>query len=190
VLGAVETVLNDRPLTYISEDQDDLIPLTSYMFLHQQVQSSFPEAAEIDFQGVQRAVKVLGKLREELRERFRREYLSQLIHRGKAKDCKKLLVGDIVLVGADQKKRLLWPMGRIVELLPGADGKVRVAKVQVKDSVLVRPLQRLYPMEISTPAEVPAIASRDEEEVIVGEEPGVITWSGRHVKVPQRYESE
>lgn len=39
-------------------------------------------------------------------------------------------------------------MGRIIELIPGADGKIRTAKVKTSKGILLRPLQRLYPLEI------------------------------------------
>jgi len=60
-------------------------------------------------------------------------------------------VGDVVLVGSDGKKRFEWPLGRIIELFPGKDGKTRVVKVKTKNGVYLRPIQRLYPLEVSSP---------------------------------------
>ena len=31
-------------------------------------------------------------------------------------------IGDVLLVGSDDRKRLQWPVARIVELIPGRDG--------------------------------------------------------------------
>ncbi|OXA53364.1 Cytochrome P450 4C1 [Folsomia candida] len=39
----VEAVINSRPLTYISEDKDDLVPLTPAMFLQDNLEVEFPE---------------------------------------------------------------------------------------------------------------------------------------------------
>jgi len=39
-------------------------------------------------------------------------------------------VGDIVLVGSDNKKRFEWPLGRIMELVPEKDIRIRVAKIR------------------------------------------------------------
>jgi len=45
-------------------------------------------------------------------------------------------------------------LAKVVELTPGRDGLVRVAKLKTQHSVLVRPLQRLYPLEVSSAEEV------------------------------------
>lgn len=50
-----------------------------------------------------------------------------------------LKVGDVVLLSSDNKKRDDWLMGKIVELFPGLDGKIRVTKVKVKGNHIVRP---------------------------------------------------
>ena len=63
-------------------------------------------------------------------------------------------VGNIVIVHDDKHPRGLWKVGRIQELLPRADGKVRGAFIRVRSkghsSVLKRLLQRLYPLEVRT----------------------------------------
>lgn len=46
-------------------------------------------------------------------------------------------------------KRLDWPLGKITQLFPGRDGKVRVARLKTATGELVRPVQRLYPLELS-----------------------------------------
>lgn len=81
-------------------------------------------------------------------ERFRKEYLSNLIQRKAEKNIPVPDIGDVVLVGSDNKKRYEWPLGRIVELIPGKDDKVRVARVKTRQGIFTRPLQRLYPLEV------------------------------------------
>ena len=51
--------------------------------------------------------------------------------------------GDIVLVVDSNSPRGHWPLGRILEVLPGADGIVRVAKVYVGKKVSIRPVNKL-----------------------------------------------
>ncbi|GLV35125.1 hypothetical protein CBL_01727 [Carabus blaptoides fortunei] len=86
---------------------------------------------------------------QELKKRFRKEYLAQLVQRGKDKKIHTFQIGDVVLVEMDNKKRILWPMGKISELITGKDGVARVAKLQTKSGMLIRPLQRLFPLEVS-----------------------------------------
>ncbi|GFR12734.1 DUF5641 domain-containing protein [Trichonephila clavata] len=60
----------------------------------------------------------------------------------------KLYVGDIVLIGTD-KKRLHWLLGRVLELFPGKDGIIRLVKLQTERGDILRPIQRLYPLELT-----------------------------------------
>jgi len=77
--------------------------------------------------------------------RFRRkEYRGQLVQKAKERKT------PIPKVGADNKKRLMWPLGKILQLIEGKDGKGRVAKVKTENEILVRTLQRLYPLKMPT----------------------------------------
>lgn len=156
-LCEVEAVMNGRPLTYVSEDMEDLIPLTPSMFLQDVTTTDLPEMEVLNSQGLQKKYKEMMKLREALRERFRKEYLSQLVQRGSTKKCEEFKVGDVVLVGSDNQKRLQWPMAKIVELFPGKDNEIRVARVKTQGGFLVRPLQRLYPLEMSSQEAFPLV---------------------------------
>ena len=44
-------------------------------------------------------------------------------------------------------KRGDWPLGRVTEVCPGADGLVRVVKVKVGKTIYKRPVHRLCPLE-------------------------------------------
>lgn len=66
--------------------------------------------------------------------------------------------GDIVLVKNPSKTRQHWVLGRIIELYPGSDGKVRNVKLLRGDAdwekkgglmVELHSLQHLFPMELS-----------------------------------------
>ena len=65
-------------------------------------------------------------------------------------------VGDVVIVHDDSLPRSLWKLGLIEELFKGPDGVARGALVRLapkdgKQSTLHRPIQRLYPLEVSQP---------------------------------------
>lgn len=51
----------------------------------------------------------------------------------------------------DIHKRIDWPLGRVIKVIPGRDGEIRVVKIKTENGELVRPVQRLYPLEITTP---------------------------------------
>ena len=63
-----------------------------------------------------------------------------------------LAVGDIVILKDYQTKRAFWKLCKILEVIPGKDGNVRAAKVEVASvkgkKVFRRPLQHLIPLEI------------------------------------------
>jgi len=195
-LSAVEATVNSRPLTTITEDIDDLVPLTPDMFTRGSLGSVFPEGEEVTVRALNSRYKKMQILKTELQARFRREYLSLLVQKGNEKRIRHVEIGDIVLVGSDNKKRFEWPLGRIVEVYPGKDGHVRVAKVRTAVGVLTRPLQRLYPLEIPNPEIVSpskeVIKKAINKEKVkkardeTAEDP-VVTKSGRRVIRPKRY---
>ena len=47
-------------------------------------------------------------------------------------------------------RRRQWPLAKVFELIPGRDVVIRVARVKTQQGVLVRTLQRLYPLEMSS----------------------------------------
>ena len=64
--------------------------------------------------------------------------------------------GEVVIVHDDSLPRGLWKLGRVLEVIPGADGLPQSALVQVarrdkQHALLKRPVQLLYPLEISQP---------------------------------------
>ncbi|XP_037048786.1 uncharacterized protein LOC119083230 [Bradysia coprophila] len=144
----VESLMNGRPLTYVSDDPDDLVPLTPAAFLCDIEQSEFPEIEVITGSRLREKLRHLGQLKKELRDRFRSEYLGQLVQRTNPQDNYAFQLGEVVLIASEDKKRLEWPMARITELIEGTDGKIRVAKVKTMNGELTRALQRLIPMEV------------------------------------------
>ncbi|UYV80892.1 hypothetical protein LAZ67_19002111 [Cordylochernes scorpioides] len=183
-LCEVESIINNRALSYISEDGQDLIPLTPQMFLQNNENNEFPELEKIRANSFTRKYKILSKLNEELKQRFRKEYLGVLIQRAEKKRERCLKEGDLVLIGQDNTKRIFWPVGRIIKLYSGKDEVNRVAKVKTSTGEWLRPVQRLFPLEISS-EEIPEKTSGDKGR----EKPLTIkTRSGREVRQPIRKE--
>lgn len=176
-LKTVEEVMNGRLLTYVSDDPDDLQPLTPSLFLNMNGPAKFPEGELSQGERLRVRLKCTETLKEELKNRFRREYLSQLIFKRKGRPTRPLKVGEIVIVGSDNRKRIDWPLGRILELYSGKDQVCRVAKVQTRDRILERPVQQLYPLEVD---------EFFEEDKNYGEKV-LRTRSGRIVKKTNRF---
>ncbi|GIX98339.1 integrase catalytic domain-containing protein [Caerostris extrusa] len=64
--------------------------------------------------------------------------------------CQELKVGDIVLIELGNKKRVMWPMGKIEKIYSSRDGASRVVQVKTSSDCLTRPIQKLYLLEVST----------------------------------------
>ncbi|UYV84569.1 hypothetical protein LAZ67_X002650 [Cordylochernes scorpioides] len=205
ILENCERVINARPLTYIAEDNDDLVPLTPEMFLRE------PRAeGEIDLNEFRcnfgKSYLKRKRLLKEFRNRFRSEYLGLLVHHDNRKKQRQLKVGDIVLVEVENRKQINWPMGKITKVFPGTDNVRRLVEVKTKSGFMKRAVQRLFPLEVPSedveqgdgelkPAEDEIVrektsgmesASAQEKTtpVKVGK---VYTRSGRKVKLPIRF---
>lgn len=104
----------------------------------------------------------------------------------KRKSCNKTLkVGDVVLVEDDTIKRIGWPLARIEQLFPGKDGVPRVAKVRTVNGSMMRPIQRLYPLEVDQD-EGGGFNMKDVIEDKKKTE--TVTRSGRVSRPPRRFE--
>ncbi|GFT30852.1 integrase catalytic domain-containing protein [Trichonephila clavipes] len=144
-----ESVINSRPLTYLSEDQEDLVALTPAMFLQEIKENGVPDLDLIDSQRMNRRFLYRQRMRQELRKRFRLEYLGQLKSFSKSRKEDVIKEGDIVLIGDTNSKRIYWPLAKVIKLIPGRDGRVRVVEVSTSSGSFLRPIQRLYPLEVS-----------------------------------------
>lgn len=98
-LYLVEAIINERPLTFVTEDGDDLIPLTPSMFIKDLQSSEYPEAEAVGIEGMTAKYKSMKMLQHQIRDRFRKEYLGLLVQRGKERKSTPCQVGDVVLIG-------------------------------------------------------------------------------------------
>ncbi|UYV79974.1 hypothetical protein LAZ67_18001244 [Cordylochernes scorpioides] len=78
VMCDVESLMNTRPLTYLTEESEDLAPLTPSLFLHEVREVGVPDLDLIDNQTLSRKYQYIKRVREDLRERFRIEYFGFL----------------------------------------------------------------------------------------------------------------
>ena len=164
----IESILNSRPLSFIaSSDLEE--PLTPFHLLNGRRLSNLPD--ELCFRRVTEEYTVgtspvlLNKRLQYLQttldrfwERWRKEYLINLrerYHYGKqSPNALKIHTGDIVIVHTEQDARGFWRLGRVKELITGTDGQTRGAIIYTtsrdnRPSLLRRPTQRLYPLEIN-----------------------------------------
>ncbi|GFQ80305.1 DUF5641 domain-containing protein [Trichonephila clavata] len=63
----------------------------------------------------------------------------------------------MVLIGDDNKKRLSWPIAKIIELIPGRDGEIRTVRLKTHYGTVIYPVQRIFRLEVQS------IANNDKE---------------------------
>ncbi|GFT45298.1 integrase catalytic domain-containing protein [Nephila pilipes] len=84
-------------------------------------------------------------------------------------------VDEIVLLEDNNKRRSYWNLARVLKVIPGRDGQIRLALIKTENSELLRPVQRLYRLELENPV------------VKTGDKPiPLTTSSGRVVKTPAK----
>ena len=88
-------------------------------------------------------------LAQQFMNRFQMGYIQELRERQKWNQASPpLKVGEIVIVEMPNKKRLEWPLARVLEVHEGKDGHVRSATLWCKEGYMTRPVQRLVSLEI------------------------------------------
>ncbi|XP_039537633.1 uncharacterized protein LOC120485904 [Pimephales promelas] len=159
LLAEVEAILNSRPLTFVHNELDEPQPLTPAHFLVGERLTSLPPKpfpADYDHPTVSkgdmtRRWRYRNRLMTNLWNRWRRDYLLDLksAHSCNTQKPTQLKMGDVVLIGDVNMPRQTWKLGKIEELFPGRDGKVRSCALRTSTgTVLKRPVQLLYALEI------------------------------------------
>ncbi|XP_041971484.1 uncharacterized protein LOC121727618 isoform X2 [Aricia agestis] len=150
LLVGIEGILNSRPITPLSSDPTDLIPLTPSHFLIGRTMTNIPE--QIDDQRplhLQTRYERISTLKGHFWKRFYKEYFAELQCRQKWKgDHSQLHLGEMVLVKDDRLPPNRWLLGRVVHLYPGSDGIARVADIQTTSGTLRRAYNRLCPLPV------------------------------------------
>lgn len=84
-------------------------------------------------------------MRDHFWTRWAKEYLNTLIQRNKwQRPRANLAVGDVVLIlDPSLLYRGRWPLGKVLEVTYGADGKARVASVQTQRGSFTRPVTKI-----------------------------------------------
>jgi hypothetical protein len=155
ILSEIETVINDRPLTYVSSTIQDLQPLTPSQLLYGRMKTtpSVPVSQEntnITHTEANKQLERKELVLQHFLNRWRMEYLTGLreFHKFAGNNATRIKVGDIVQV-YDNTPRVKWKLAMVDELITGNDGLVRSAKIHTaSNKITTRPVTKLYPLEL------------------------------------------
>ena len=148
-LVEVESILNSRPLTSLSDDIEDLEPLTPNHFIigkaNPNIRFNLTNDTEINlrkqWKSVQAATSMFWK-------RWIREYLPLLTKRSKWKtSTRNFKPGDLVLISNKDIARSNWLLARVLKAYKGDDNIVRVVELKTKYGIFTRPAANLCLLE-------------------------------------------
>ena len=146
----VEGIVNGRPITRLSEDPRDALPLTPNHLLLLRSGQSLPLGRFTINDTYKRRWRQVQYLADVFWTRWLKEYLPQLQHRQKwLHPQRNLQVGDLVLVRYENTPRGKWPLGLILATYPGEDGRDRSVQVKTQAGVYNRPTNKICLLEAS-----------------------------------------
>ena len=150
--SGAEEILNSRPITYQTSNSVDELPLSPNNFLTGRSSMEFPyEALDETTFSMRVRWRRVQELNGHFWTRWVREWLPALAQRRKwTVQRGNLIVGDVVLVQGENAPRGRWPLARVLETYTGKDGLVRSVKIQMKGRTFVRPIVKLYPLELDS----------------------------------------
>ena len=169
ILSDIQVAINNRPLTFVDR-QSSLDALTPSDLVSPS--SHFPTLIITDIQrddcepidDEQIRLEFVNTLerRDIILDKFSRDWYSAYLlslrpsHRDSFQPTKPfpkfLKVGSIVLVKHPIKPRPYWTLARIMRLLPGPDGRVRVVEIRNSSGGLAKiNISNLYPLELESP---------------------------------------
>ena len=152
VLTEVEATLNSRPLCAVSDDPNDLQPLTPNHLLLQRTVSALPPGTCVkEDMLLRKKWRQTQILADHFWRRWLKEYVPALQERQKwHRPRRNVQVGDLVLVVDQDLPREKRHLARILRVIHGKDGLVRTVEVKTgSSSSLLRPIQTLCLLEES-----------------------------------------
>ncbi len=167
-LVVVESIINSRPLTYKHMEADGVLPLTPADFLG--ASPYRPLAAAPDDRPWDRRTQ-WRRLQQRLDELWRRFCLEMQPHMQKlAKERppdRTVRVGEVVAL-IDEKRRGMWPLGKIEKTEVSHDGRIRKVQVRCRGTTYRRPIDKIVLLGAAEDAGIAEDAPPDEEEVQQG----------------------
>ena len=143
VFAEVQCLVNSRPLSYSSNDPNDLRPLTPNHFLIGRATNDVPQGPFTETKNLNRRFEFVQGLVTHVWNRFAKEYVPTLTKRQKwTQPGRQLKIDDVVLLSEMNIPRGQWKLGRITEIFPGDDGIVRNVKVKTSSGEYKRAVQK------------------------------------------------
>ena len=140
----VEAIVNSRPLTSVSDNPDDLHPITPAHLLTLSSPEGPPCVTVEQDKYAAKKWRQVQYLADIFWRRWVKEYLPTLQERSKWQTrMRNLKVDDVVVIVDDKLPRCSWPMGRVTKVHTDELGAVREAWVKTQSGEMHRPISKL-----------------------------------------------
>ena len=144
-------LINQRPIGRIPNDPDDGSFICPNDILLGRATAMVPQGPFRETKNPHHRVEFIQKIIDSFWKRWYRDVFPSLVTRKKWKvERRNVRVDDIVVVQDSNAVRGKWITGRIVNVFPGKDGRVRNVKVKTATTYYERPITKiavLYPAE-------------------------------------------
>ena len=188
----VESCINSRPLTFVSDEPDDDEPLTPAHFLLGHGLGYIHSHSTIDPLESPSDLGHRYELRKSLLDKFWSVWTAGYIRnlppwRGFSGRCD-LKEGSLVLVQDLQRSQLKWPLGVVTRMIPGKDGVVRTVAVKTASGNLLRSVPRIHDLEL-VPHDPSDTLTRVNRQPVVAKGPGLdsVTTGDAGAESPKPY---
>ena len=154
VLKKVQSLMNDRPITAIIQEDEDMVSLTPNCFL--KTGGRRPMIAPINpGDNIVRRYQLMENTLKQFWKRFMKEYVPTL-HKTEKWQRKEapLRVGDVVSVLHSGLPIGRWPLARVAEVYPSKDGQVRTVSLETRingrKQIIRRSVSGLMPVDVTS----------------------------------------
>ena len=150
LMAEVSSIVNSRPITVVSADVDEQVPLSPLMLLTMKPKLFLPPPGVFVREDLyaRKCWRRVQYLAEQFWLCWKREFLQNLHQRTKWNEKERNLAnGDVVLVKDKELHQNGWSLGRVTEAIESEDGRVRKARVRIfregTKKIVLRPISEL-----------------------------------------------
>lgn len=146
----IECCLNSRPLYPLHDDPESFDTLTPGHFLVGSNLLAVPDVSIVNIADSRLSRwQAIQKLHERFWKLWSTDYLTALQTKTKWRTTRESLrANDLVLLRNPIRPPTHWEMGRVVEIFPGKDGRVRVVRVKTVNSEFTRPITQICKLPV------------------------------------------
>ena len=174
-LQDVECVLNNRPFCEPCDEEQEVLTPNHLLYGRRLEVMNYPDnnddvREDRSEASLTRRTKHLLVTMEHFWKRWKNEYLLCLrdyYKKGQSKANEIIDIDDVVIIAEEKAPRHLWNLGRVIDLIKGKDNVLRGACVKVgkTGSIINRPINKLYPLEVRQDLVLPAGSDNEVKKI-------------------------